>query len=91
MKHVKTCRYCATNYNLLPGILLTPLYGPGHVVKETADKQLRHIIGYGGGAKAQQAVTWLSGFRLALKLWNWHLGWEWHLDPGVVYERPDSL
>jgi len=71
MRHVKTCAYCAENYNLLPTVLVTPLRG--ELYRTTAEMRVHlpyhwHTIP-------------VTGFRVALKFWRWHLGWEFHRVP----------
>jgi hypothetical protein len=80
--------YCATNYNLLPTVLVTPLYNDDHDTREQAEKRLKFAEGYGAGLHIQRKLLQPSGFRVALKLWNWHLGWEFHLDVGITRGGP---
>lgn len=63
MKIVKQCAYCGRVYNLLPAILVTPLYVVCTFdVPQPVDKL--------------RPYHELAGFRLALKFWKFHLGWE---------------
>ena len=70
----KTCRFKTTNCNLLPALLLTPLYGEKRITAHTMLAKLpRWYVEQSG---------W-TGFRLALKFLNLHLGMEVHMANGT--------
>ena len=68
MKIVKQCAYCGHVYNLLPAIMVTPLY------RITVVDKAIPLADYGYTKNPGHLVH--SGFRLALKFWRFHLGWE---------------
>lgn len=72
MKIVKRCAYCATCYNLLPTVLLTPL----HRMTCLPDMQPENTDAMRDPERKQHWHR--AGFRLALKFWCWHLGIEVH-------------
>ena len=76
MRIVKQCAYCGHVYNLLPAVLVTPLY-----------RLVNPPEWWAGRNPALPRTDWFArqynsggleagGFRLALKFWRWHLGWE---------------
>ena len=70
MKVAKQCAYCGRVYNVLPAVLVTPLY---RVIAIDTPRPLAEIT---DGPKRDHHT--LAGFRLALKWWTFHLGWEVH-------------
>lgn len=81
MRLVKICSYCATNINVLPTFLYTPLYTEfteldGKVYGSSPKPVADHTV---------PASMRKSGWRLAFKLWNYHLGIEVHYDYGKVW------
>jgi len=71
---VKQCAYCGRVYNLLPCVLVTPLY---RVIGCDTPKGSAEIDKRATGKKAHWKH---AGFRVALKFWRWHLGWEVHYE-----------
>jgi hypothetical protein len=66
-------------YNLLPAVLLTPLYGHSHTPR--------------GGGITEEVYFYcgqrpLSGFRLSLKFWRWHTGVEVHGTLRELFRKP---
>jgi hypothetical protein len=68
VKVVKQCAYCGQVYNLLPAIMVTPLY------RITTHDRALPLKDYGYAKNPGHLQH--SGFRLALKWWRFHLGWE---------------
>ena len=84
MKIVKRCAYCSTNYNLLPTILLTPLYGivegwPYRTKVELLEGVKVIMSPTHGTIHVRDGANWwFAGFRIAFKFWRFHYGLEVH-------------
>ncbi len=69
MRVSKLCHYCGTTYNLLPAVLVTPLY------RITSIDPAPMSLKYFGYTRNPGHLT-VSGLRIALKFWRFHLGME---------------
>lgn len=80
MKIVKRCVYLGTNYNLLPAVLLTPLYSmTTYEPPVVARKMFAPTSEYVPGKCPKVETYWLRrGFRLAFKFLHFHAGIEVH-------------
>jgi len=74
MKIVKQCAYCGHVYNVLPTILVTPLYSVTEYETPAPTTDIKP------GAAYPKDYWMRRGFRVALKFWRWHLGWEVHYE-----------
>jgi len=80
MKIVKKCLYRATNYNLLPTVLLTPLYSVNKYCPpfSTSDAKCFPRADWTWYADVPKAHWTKAGFRLAFKFICLHAGIEVH-------------
>lgn len=74
MKIAKRCVYCATNYNLLPALLVTPL------LKMKCLPDMQPEPGTAMQDPERRDHWEYAGFRIAFKFWTFHFGLEVHYE-----------
>lgn len=82
---VKRCRYRGDCFNLLPAVLITPLYqGMTHPRSMVAPPVWRFAVPK-NNVDSERPVN--TGYRVAFKLGWWHYGIEVHYDTTAIARR----